>query len=472
MRPIRFGTDGWRGIIGFDFTFPRTVLVTEAVRRYLQERKLTDRPFVIGYDMRFLAEEFAANAANYLASLGMTVKLFAAPVPTPVCAFAVKRERAAGALMFTASHNPYYYLGIKFIPEYAGPAESDITDRIGQIILELEHEGFVAPELDYRWKGERYSAMEAYFEHLDTIVNTAVFARFPFRLLYAPLFGCGQGWLGGFLRRSGIEVTRVLAGRDVLFGGLQPDPSPGNLAPLAQKLREDNLDLAVATDGDADRFGMLTPEGRYFGANQVLPLLAEHLVTTRGLEGAFVRTLPTSHLLDDVAAAHQVPLVETPVGFKYVGLELRQGALIGGEESGGISVRMHVPEKDGILAVLLTLEVMATAGESLPSLWTGISERYHPYTYERIDVAVSEEQKMAMVDAAAGMEGEPRIFGREVARRSHVDGYKFVFADGDWVMFRASGTESVVRVYFESPHPDSFKKLRKEVTGFLRKFER
>lgn len=472
MRPIRFGTDGWRGVIGFDFTFARTVLVAEAIRQYLAEQKLAERPLVIGYDMRFLAGDFAANAANYLVSRGMEVKLFAVPVPTPVCAFAVMHEQAAGALMFTASHNPYYYLGIKFIPEYAGPAESEITDRIGEIIAQLEAEGFVAPELNRRWQGEKFTIKEAYFERLDTIINTPVFAQLPFRLLYTPLFGCGQDWLGPYLKRQGIEVEKTQMGRDVLFGGLQPDPSPANLAPLAKRLKEEKLDLALATDGDADRFGMMTPDGKYFSANRVLPLLAEHLASTRGMEGALVRTLPTSHLLDEVASAHHLELIETPVGFKHVGRELRRGALIGGEESGGISVRMHVPEKDGILAVLLMLEVMATAGASLPSLWKGISKRYHPYTYERIDVSVNEEQKAALLAAAAELEGETRIFEREVSRTSQVDGHKFVFAGGEWVMFRASGTESVVRVYFESPHPESFKKLRKEVTGFLRKCQR
>ncbi|OPX21223.1 MAG: hypothetical protein B1H03_07370 [Planctomycetales bacterium 4484_113] len=471
MRPIKFGTDGWRGIIGFDFTFPRTVLVAEAVRQHLIERKVAERPIVIGYDMRFLADAFAANVANYLKSKGMEAKLFGAPVPTPVCAFAVKHEKAAGALMFTASHNPYYYLGIKFIPEYAGPAESEITDRIGEIIAQLEGEGYSAPELNYHWEGGRYRVKEAYFEQLDCIVNTGAFARFPFRLLYTPLFGCGQGWVEAYLKRHGIEVEKTQTGRDVYFGGQQPDPSPANLAPLAKRLKKEKLDLAVATDGDADRFGMVSSEGRYFGANQLLPVLAEHLVTTRGLAGALVRTLPTSHMLDEVAAAHQLELIETPVGFKYVGRKLRDGALIGGEESGGISVRMHVPEKDAILAIVLALEVMATAGESLPHLWKSLSERYHPYTYERIDVSVDERRKAALMAAVRKMADQSSVFRREIAEVSRIDGLKFVFTDGSWLMLRASGTESVVRAYFESPHPGEFKRLRKDVTGFLREFQ-
>ncbi len=467
MKPISFGTDGWRGVISFDFTFPRTVLVAEAVRRYLEETGKAGRPLLLAHDNRFLAREFAANAANYLQTCGMTALMFKHSVPTPACAFAVRARHAAGALMFTASHNPYYYLGIKFIPDFAGPAETETTRRITEHIQELEGSGFTAPDLATTWKGDVVVIKEEYFQQLDSLVNVPALSSHHGEQLYAAFHGTGAGWLDDYLQQRGVKVHCHSTSRDVLFGGRLPDPSPENLKPLVPVLEEQGMEHAFATDGDGDRFAVISRSGVYYGCNQIMPMLAEFVLTVKGQQGALVRTVATSHQLDRVAAKHNVKLVETPVGFKYVGKALREGALIGGEESGGLSVAGHVPEKDGILSIVLVLEMLATSGMNLDEAHTAFSDEYGDAYFERLDLALSANQKQRLLEAVRSHEGAAEFLGREVAQVNTVDGTKFVFADGGWVLFRPSGTELVVRVYLEAPERSAFNELKSSAKAFV-----
>lgn len=468
MQPIAFGTDGWRGITGFDFTFERAILVCEAIWQFLIEENRQSQLLIISHDTRFLAPELALRIASYLLSRGCKVCLIRGFTPTPVTAFAVSHLDSAGAIMLTASHNPYYYLGLKFIPHYAGPADTEITDRISEIVSLLTKEGFSPPASISEPECEFIDVSEDYFNHIEKLINGASIKTLHARVLYSPFYGCGQGYVSGFLKRYGIEIHRVHIGRDVLFGGLLPDPSPGNLNLLLPLLKEKGIPLAVATDGDADRFGMINAHGQYFGANQVLPLLADFLLSVRRERGALVRTVVTSHLLDDVAKEHKVALEETKVGFKFVGKRLREGALIGGEESGGISIRGHVPEKDGILSILLALEMIATSGMPIEKLYQELVSRHHPYVYERIDLRLPDEpadKLMSMVEQALE---DGHAFGQAVARVNSLDGIKFILDDGSWVAFRKSGTESVVRVYLEGIDEPAFNSLKKHVKRFLR----
>jgi phosphomannomutase len=470
VKPIKFGTDGWRGIISFDFTFPRAIIVAEAVRRYLAETGFSDKPVLIGYDNRFLAQEFAANTASYLQSVGQPVSVFSTAVPTPVCAFGVLKRKAAGAFMFTASHNPYYYLGIKFIPHFAGPAEAETTERITAIIRDIETSSFNPPSLVTSWKGETINVREEYYAHLDTIVNAPALRNIHGKLLFAAFHGVGGGWVDDYLRRKGVNVETKFAERDVLFGGTLPDPSPSNLSPLRETVISGGYSLAFATDGDADRFGLMTPDGAYFGCNQVLPLLAEFLLTTKGKKGALVRTVATSHLVDKVAKAHQVQLIETPVGFKYVGRAIRDGALVGGEESGGLSVAGHVPEKDAILSIILLLDLLATEGTTLTDEWKGFGSKFGHTVFERLDLELAGDSKDNLIaDVKAKLAAEA-FLGRRITKTITIDGSKFMFEDGSWILFRPSGTEAVVRVYTESPDPHSFADLRKATVAYLHEY--
>lgn len=464
---IKFGTDGWRGIIADDFTFDNVALVGSAVEHHLTEAGQTSGPILIGYDRRFAAESYAAHLASQLRAMGREVVLVNEPCPTPVVAFGVLHLKAAGAIQLTASHNPYYQQGFKFIPHFAGPAMPAATDRITELIPELAPK-FTPPPLNLEWSGERVNLKDEYFKHLDSIVNADSLVSGGWRVLYNPMHGVGTGYLDGYLKRAGLEVVTINGERDVYFGNCLPDPSPANLVPLANKLIEENCQVLLGTDGDADRFGLVDPQGRYFGANQALPLLADYLVRYKHYTGSLVRTVSTSHLLDSVAEEHGLELIETPVGFKYVGDELRRGGLIGGEESGGISIKGHVPEKDGILASVLMLELAATTGDSIHTLLADSMKRWGPRAFIRVDQELPEQRKQQLFSRLAEFD-QPTLAGQRIAGRNDIDGVKFLFENGSWILLRASGTEPLVRIYIETTAPESLEKWKKQVLDAVKK---
>jgi phosphomannomutase len=458
---IKFGTDGWRGIIADDFTYDNVALVAKALHAYLAESGQGQKPLIIGYDRRFGAENYAAHLGNYIASLGQSVLMLDSACPTPVIAFGVLHHQAAGAVVLTASHNPYYYQGLKFIPYFAGPAMPAVTDRITELIQELAP-GFTPPFLRLEWAGERINLKEPYFTHIDSLVNVNSLTSGGWTVLYNPMHGVGAGYLDAFLERAGVPCKTINAERDVYFGSCLPDPSPKNLQPLAPLLAEMDCRLLLASDGDADRFGLVDAEGRYFGANQALPMLADYLVRYKHMTGDLVRTVSTSHMLDDVAREHGLKLIETAVGFKYVGEYMRQGALIGGEESGGLSIQGHVPEKDGILASLLMLELVATSGDDWYTLLRDMQKRLGARAYIRIDEELAEERKKRLFTAMKGW-GEAKFAGKRIESRNDVDGVKLLFDDGSWVLMRPSGTEPLVRIYIETTAPETLPKLKAAV---------
>jgi len=467
---IKFGTDGWRGIIADDFTYDNVALVGTAIWHYLKEAGQAAKPVLISYDCRFAAEAYAAHLAHVIVRLGGKVVVVDGPCPTPVVAFGVLHLEAAGAIQLTASHNPYYYQGLKFIPDFAGPAMPETTDRITQLIKELAPE-FEPPALLTEWNGETVSLREDYFAHLDKIVNAHSLVSGGWRVLYNPMHGVGTGYLDGYLERAGLEVITINGARDVYFGGGMPDPSPDNLKPLAAQLIEQDCQVLIGTDGDADRFGIVDPEGHYFSANHALPMLADYLISYKKLTGDLVRTVATSHLLDAIAAHYDRRLIETAVGFKYVGAKLREGAMIGGEESGGISVKGHMPEKDGILASVLMLELAATRGDTLHNLYQSLQAEYGSCAFIRVDQQMPDEQKERLFTELASHDKDT-FAGRKIERRIKIDGYKLVFEDGSWAMMRASGTEPLVRVYLEAATPDALAKLKKQVLDEVKKLTR
>jgi phosphomannomutase len=371
------------------------------------------------------------------------------------------QQAMAGAIMLTASHNPFYYQGLKFIPYFAGPAMPETTDRITALIHELAP-AFTPPPLCLTFSGERMQLKEPYFKHLARLVNTASLSSSGWRVMYNAMHGLGAGFLDGFLKRADIEVVTINSERDVYFGDSLPDPSPQNLVPLASRVAAEKCDVLIGTDGDADRFGIIDAEGRYFGANQALPMLADFLVRYKHMRGDLVRAISTSHLLDSVAAENGLKLVETPVGFKYVGDYLRHGGLIGGEESGGISIQGHVPEKDGILASLLMLELAATTGDDFHTLYTELMRRLGPRAFVRVDQELQDAEKARLLAALKTFD-EPKFAGKTIASRSTLDGLKLMFDDGGWVLMRASGTEPVVRIYIEVTNPEGLNKFKAQV---------
>jgi phosphomannomutase len=467
---IQFGTDGWRGIIADDFTFDNMALVGSAIHRQLEETGQSVKPLLIGYDRRFAAEAYAAHLSSHMASLGQKVLLLNEACPTPVTAYGVQHLGAAGAIMLTASHNPHYYQGLKFIPWFAGPAMPETTDRVTVLIRELAPT-FEAPVLQLEWQGERISLKEDYFTQLDSLINRHSLPSGRVRVLYNPMHGVGAGYLDTYLKRVEVPVEVMNSKRDVYFGGTLPDPSAANLTPLISESAARGCNVVIGTDGDADRFGIVDEEGRFFGANQALPMLADYLVRFRHMRGKLIRAISTSHLLDEIAAEFHLELVETPVGFKYVGDELRQGGLIGGEESGGISIQGHIPEKDGILTSLLMLELAATTGETFHELYADLQKRLGARSYVRIDQELHDAEKLQLLAALKAYEKDS-FAGRKIIRKQTLDGVKFTFDNGSWVLVRASGTEPLVRIYMETTKKDNLAKLKTAVLAEAKQLSR
>ncbi|MCG0277428.1 MAG: phosphoglucomutase/phosphomannomutase family protein [Thermanaeromonas sp.] len=464
---IKFGTDGWRAIIADEFTFSNVRKVVQAIADYLSE-ETTNRRVVIGYDHRFLAENFASAAAEVLAGNGFTVYLPERAVPTPVTAFAVKSLGAAGAIMFTASHNPPEYHGLKFIPSYAGPAVPEITNKIEERIapnLEVKQvdlnaarkEGLIQP----------FDPREDYLKHLQELLDTETLGRSGLKIVVDPLYGAGIGYLESLLSQAGCQVETLHNWRDPLFGGKLPDPSARGLDELAERVRVQGAHLGLALDGDADRFGVVDADGTYLTANQVLFLVLAHLVETRGQRGGVGRTVATTHLLDRLAGAYGLEVVETPVGFKYIGQALlHKGCILGGEESGGLSIRGHIPEKDGILATALVAEIRAKFGRPLKEYLAQLMQRYGPLVSERLDVHVSPEVKEKVLKELTSYE-PARLGGQPVVDRITIDGVKFLLADGSWALIRPSGTEPLFRIYVEAPQQETLQKIREDLKSGL-----
>jgi phosphomannomutase len=454
---IKFGTDGWRGIIAEDFTFANVCKVTRAIAAYLSTAYSQDRPVLVAYDPRFLADKFAYTAAEILADLGWTVKIVDRDCPTPVIAYNARHLNSAGALMFTASHNPAAYCGIKYIPDYAGPATLEITDTI---VGNLDAASDAPPEKKNSSKISTFDPQPEYFKFIYTLLDVERIRSAKLKVKFDAMYSTSRGYLDKVLLHCGCEIENFHMQRDVLFGGGMPEPKAELLGELIAAVQKDKADLGVATDGDADRFGIVDELGNMLTPNTVLLVLAKHLIKNKGKTGAIVRTVATTHLLDNFAAKHGVPLIETAVGFKYIGEQMREiPVLIGGEESGGLSVIGHIPEKDGILADMLIAEAIAYEGKPLSQMVAEvIAEAGGPLSNRRLDLHLDNAHKEAVMKTYS--EKPPTsIAGIDVKEVGRKDGVKFYLADGSWVLLRASGTEPLIRVYLETHSAEQLNKL-------------
>ena len=445
---IKFGTDGWRGIIADDFTFPNVRKVTRAIASYLETAYTKDRPVLVAYDTRFQAEKFAYTAAEALAELGWTVKICARDCPTPVIAYNARLLNSAGALMFTASHNPAPYCGIKYIPDYAGPATPEITDTI---VANIESSADTPVNGNFSAKISTFDPKPEYLKFIYTLIDVEKIRSAHLKVKYDALYSTSRGYLDTVLEHCGCELESFHTYRDVLFGGGMPEPKGEQLVELSEAVTRDGADIGVATDGDSDRFGVIDEQGNMLSPNTVLLLLARHLSKNRGKTGAIVRTVATTHLLDNLAAKYGLDIYETAVGFKYIGEKMRETAvLIGGEESGGLSVIGHIPEKDGILADMLVAEVIAYEGKPLSQLVEEvIAEAGGPLYNQRLDLHLDDAHKAATIESFT--KNPPSdIAGVKVKEVGRKDGIKLYLEDGSWVLLRPSGTEPLMRVYLET----------------------
>lgn len=447
-KTIQFGTDGWRGIIADDFTFTNVCKVTRAIASYLETGYSKDRPVLVAYDTRFLADQFARTAAEVLADLGWTVKIVERDCPTPVIAYNARYLNSAGALMFTASHNPAPYCGIKYIPDYAGPATPEITDTI---VANIEGADDSLPSGKSADKISTFDPKPDYLKFIYTLLDVERIRSAQLKVKYDALYSTSRGYLDTVLEYCGCQIETFHTTRDVLFGGGMPEPKGEQLVELVEAVKQDNADLGLATDGDSDRFGIVDEQGNVLTPNTVLLLLARHLIKNKGKTGAIVRTVATTHLLDKFALKYGLEIYETPVGFKYIGEKMREtDVLIGGEESGGLSIIGHIPEKDGILADMLVAEAIAYEGKPLSQLVEeAIAEAKGPLYNQRLDLHLNDGHKIAVLNYFT--KNPPAdIAGIKVKEIGRKDGIKLYLEEGSWVLLRPSGTEPLMRVYIET----------------------
>lgn len=459
---FQFGTDGWRAIIADEFTFANLRIVAQAIALLMRERVTAERGVVVGYDARFLSPEFAQEVAEVLSDYGIDVYLPNRDVPTPVIAFSIKALGTGGAVMITASHNPPIYSGIKFIPEYIHPALPDVTERIEELIsLVLRGEGKSGPT---KGRIKRFDPFPAYKDQLSKVINFSLLKEKPLYAVYDPLYASGRGFVDEILKELGWKVDVLHNERNPLFGEMLPDPSEENLKELREKLSKEG-NIGLSTDGDADRFGIIDEGGEFISPNQAFAIVLKYLVEERKEKGTIVRSVATTTMLDALAKLYELPLVEVPVGFKFVGKAMKdQGGLLGGEESGGMTIKGHIPEKDGVLACLLMCEVRANWGVSLREILEEIYQQIGPFFFQRIDIPIEEEKKLTLPRLK---EGISLLAGLRVEDITTVDGVKFKLEDGSWVLLRPSGTEPLIRCYIEARSEEELSLLKKEVEKLL-----
>jgi alpha-D-glucose phosphate-specific phosphoglucomutase len=457
---IKFGTDGWRAIMNDTFIIANVRIVAQAIADYLIEEEIADKGIVIGYDMRFFAERFAAECAAVMVGNGIKVFLPQRAMPTPVTAYAIKIYDAAGAIMLTASHNPPEYNGIKFIPDYAGPASPEITSKIEKNIEVNVNSGrLITGSIENNELVLEIAPFQKYTEQLGKLVDFKALKMQKLKVVLDPMYGAALGLMDRLLAEAGCTVDTIHNHRDVLFGGSYPDPCENHLSELKNEIKRTGADIGLALDGDADRFGAIDYDGTYIKANQVISLIAVHLLKNRGLKGAIVRTVATTHLLDEIANDYGANLIEVPVGFKYIAQEMmKKPVVIGGEESGGLSIQGHIPEKDGLLADLLLAEMMAYEKKPLTESLREIYVKYGRFYSKRIDIQISPETKEHLLEK---LKNDPPadVAGDKVIEARDTDGMKFILESGDWFLVRPSGTEPLVRVYIESRDETRFSGL-------------
>jgi phosphoglucomutase len=461
---IHFGTSGWRGIIAEDFTFPGVRRAAAAIAGHVLAQKKSPT-LIVGYDTRFFSPEFALAAADVFRSHGCKILLCGEPTPTPVIAHAILYGKLDGGVNITASHNPAAYNGLKFSGPDAGPALPDVTQDIERRAAALPEGG--ANHQEVRNDFPAILPRAPYFEQLRKMIRFDTLAKAKGGFVCDALHGCGAGWLDRILRDHGITVTEIRSGRDVLFEGTGPDPSDENLAPLKKTVTEKKALAGLATDGDADRFGIIDRDESFVQPNHILGLVFDYLLETRGYKLGASRSVATTQLLDAVAKLHGVKVYETPVGFKYVGPLLREDKIaLGGEESAGMTIRGHLPEKDGILACLLVAEMIAarqaSIGEQLRDLFRRVGREFWPV---RVNLHLPDE---AQAKLPARLREDFKTFaGRRVTKIDRTDGLQLTFEDGSWVLMRPSGTEPVARIYTESTSQAESEKLAEDARKWI-----
>jgi phosphomannomutase len=452
MAGIKFGTDGWRGVIADDFTFGNVRLVAQASAQYMRSR--SKEPLaIVGYDCRFASEDFAQAVADVFASNGIRTLVFDRPSPTQVASWTVIDRKATGAAVITASHNPYQFNGFKYKTETGSAVPTDVIAELERSIAEIGE----APAPDRKNSRELVSSYDPrppYYAQIARMVDLDAIKDAGLQIVHECMYGSGYGYIAEMLGGGRTTVTELHNQRNPLFGGINPEPIPPNIDSTISVMKVGNHDLCICTDGDADRVGIIDETGRFINQLQVFALLMVYLFEARGLRGPVVKTVNMTAMVDKLGAEFGERVHEVGVGFKNIAPKMIEtNALLGGEESGGYAVRGHIPERDGILVGLLFADMMVKSGKSLSALLADLEQRVGPHAYARHDIHLTRETYDAerkRVLETLGKNEPDEIAGVRVQRVRSDDGFKFYLEDGSWVLLRASGTEPLIRVYSEA----------------------
>ncbi|HWS23650.1 MAG TPA: phosphoglucomutase/phosphomannomutase family protein [Anaerolineales bacterium] len=462
--PIHFGTDGWRAVISDTFTFSNLRMVAQAIADAAASshwssgfsEEIDLKKFVVGFDTRFLSDRYATEVSRVLAANGYKVLLAQSDSPTPAISFAVKNNHAAGGVMITASHNAPRYNGVKLKAAYGGSALPEQCRNVEVYINDNEELARGPNLMDYQLAKDtglivKFNPLPAYFEHLRTLINTDIIAENPQRFVIDSMYGSGRGVIRSFLQGSGCEITEVRGEMNPGFGGTHPEPIEKNLGALMGAIGTGLGSFGLATDGDADRIGAMDEKGAFVDPHKIMALSLKYLYEVRGLRGAAVRTVSTTRMIDRLAKKYGIPVYETPVGFNHIAdYMLAQDILIGGEESGGISFKGHLPEGDGPIMGLLLVEMIAHYNKSLGTLVNELLSEVGPAHYKRIDLRLARPVAKKEMVSLINQNAPAKIGSSKVNEISNLDGVKFIMEDDSWLLIRPSGTEPVLRVYAEA----------------------
>ncbi len=472
---IHFGTDGWRAVISDTFTFANLRQVAQAIADAVaseswlngsaNELNPDKKLMVVGFDTRFLSDRYAVDIARVFAANGFKVYLAQADAPTPVISYAIHNLNAIGGVMITASHNAPRYNGIKLKAAFGGSALPEQCRRVEVYLNDNEAQARGPNLMDYKQAKDqkliqRFNPLTAYHEHIRNIIDFDIIAENPQRIVVDSMYGSGRGTISAILQGTGCEVTEIRGEMNPGFGGVHPEPIQKNLGALAGAISMGLGSFGLATDGDADRIGAMDERGNFVDPHKIMALSLKYLVEKRGLTGAVVRTVSTTRMIDRLAKKYGLPVYETPVGFNHIAdYMLNEDVLIGGEESGGISFKGHIPEGDGVIMGLLLLEIVAESGKTLYELVNDLLEEVGPAEYERRDLRLKHPvSKENMVNRLKN-EGPSEIGGYKLVDITIKDGVKYIFEDDSWLLIRPSGTEPVLRVYAEGRSKEMVKKM-------------
>ena len=473
--PIHFGTDGWRAVISDTFTFHNLRLVSQAIADAVSSESWNNgnpigehvdpKKMVVGYDTRFLSDRYATDVARVLAANGYTVFLAQSDAPTPAISYAIRDLGAIGGVMITASHNAPRYNGVKLKAAYGGSASGEQCRRVEVYLNDNEARGRGPNQMDYeqaRRQGliQKFNPIPGYYNHLRTLINFDVIAENPQRIVVDSMYGSGRGVIKGILQGTGCEVQEIRGEMNPGFGGVHPEPISQHLSALAGAISTHMGNFGLATDGDADRTGAMDERCNFVDPHKIMALTLKYLVEKRGLSGPVVRTVSTTRMIDRLAKRYGLPVYETPVGFNHIADHmLHEDVLIGGEESGGISFKGHIPEGDGILMGLILVEIVASSGVSLYELVEDLLQDVGPAHYQRKDLRLNHPIAKSRMAEYLVQSAPSQIGGEQVVDISTIDGVKYIMGDDSWLLIRPSGTEPVLRVYAEGRSPAMVKAL-------------